>query len=473
MNKIIISIAAIAIIAFSSCQDFLIEKPLLGQSSTIILSSYDGLNKATTGIYSYISHSSWYGADYVLNAEMRSGNGKRNLEYESGRATEAYNWNYSPTSTSGFWGIGYAAIYAANNIIENLDGKAVGGVTEQDLDNLKAECLFIRALAHFDLVKLFAQSYTSKATPLGIPYMKSIDPALKPARNTVQEVFDYIVEDLLEAEKIIDSNYRRSGVSDSKAVVSLPVIQALLSRAYLYMGKWQDCANYATFVINNKSFSMWQADELEDVWTIDLPSGGEVIFEMYGAGGNSNDPYWEGTPWMTDFDGYGDVASSNDLMKEYSDDDVRKKLFKSPEDNPTLFWTTKYNGKGKRVPDVNNTIILRLSEMYLNRAEALANGANIAGRSAVADLNEITSNRNAEPWSSAGPGDVFKERRKELAWEGHLVFDLSRTGKSLERDDYTGETVNQNIDYPSYKWALPISKAERDVNPNLEQNPGY
>lgn len=471
MKKIIILIAVFATLIFSRCKDFLIEEPLLGQSSTIMLSTYDGLNKATTGIYSYLSSINWYGADYIMDAEMRSGNGKRNLEYESGRAMGAYNWNYSPTSTSPFWRTGYAAIYAANKIIENLDGKETGEVTKQDLNNLKAECLFIRALAHFDLVKLYAQSYKSEAT-LGVPYMK-LSTTANPSRNSVKEVYNFIVEDLLEAEKIIDPNYRRTGVSDSKAVVTLPAIQALLSRAYLYMGIWQECANYATKVINNKSFTMWSADELEEVWTVDLPSSGEVIFEMYGASGNTNDPYWEGIPWMTDFKGYGDVATSSDLVNEYSDEDVRRKLFKSPDDKPNLYWTVKYNGKGKRTPDVNNTIILRLSEMYLNRAEALANGANIAGISAVDDLNVITSNRNAEAWKSAGTGDVFIERKKELAWEGHLLFDLSRTGRPLERTDYTGEAVNQNIGYPNYKWALPISQRERDVNKNLDQNPGY
>ena len=472
MKKIIISIATIAIMLFSNCNDFLIENPRLGQSDVLILDTYVGLDKATAGVYAYISDQFWYGADYVLDAEMRSGNGKRHMEYESGRAMVPYSWNYNPDGTAPFWGIGYAAIAASNKIMENLEGKDIGDITAQDLDNLKAECLFIRALAHFDLVRLYAQSYTSP-TNYGVPYMKSTDPSLLPSRNTVQEVFASIVEDLLEAEKIIDPDYERAGVTDTKSVVSLPVIQALLSRAYLYMGKWKECAEYATKVINDNSFSMWKAEELEDVWMEDVPTSGEVIFQMIGASGNSFDAFWEGSPWMTDFEGYGDIGASIDLVNIYGDDDVRKKLFKSPDDQ--LFWTTKYNGKNKRMPDVNNTIILRLSEMYLNRAEANMEAGTMIGDTPANDLNVIISNRNAEELSSVGMGDIYMERRKELAFEGHLVFDLSRTGRPLERgDDYTGDPANKNIPYPNYKWALPISKAEMDVNPNLKpQNPGY
>lgn len=442
---IIISIATIAILTGFGCEDFLVEKPLLGAAKEIILSNYDGLNNATAGMYTFMSTNEWYGADYILDAEMRSGNGKRNLDYESGRSAGAYNWNYSPSGTSGYWGRAYRTVAAANNILENLEGKAEGDITEQDLNNLKAECLFMRALAHFDLVRLFAQSYTSKSTPLGVPYVKTTDPTLKPSRNTVVEVFDFIVEDLLEAEKVIDPNYKRSGVVDAKAAVTLPAIQALLSRAYLYMDKWQDCANYATKVIDNKSFRMWTVEELETVWTVDAATtDGEVIFEMYGARGNSFDPYWESISWMTSPEGYGDCATSTDLVSLYEDGDVRLDLFKSPDKDPDLYWTKKYNGKGQANPDVSNTIVLRLSEMYLNRAEALVNGANIAGVLPANDLNVITSNRGAKPYGSAGRGDIKIERRKELAWEGHLLL-ICQDGEMLWKEAIIQERLQTEI----------------------------
>ena len=474
MKKIIFSIATIAILMFSGCNDFLVKDPILDSSASITLSNYDGLNKATMGAYSRLTSSIWYGGAFVLDAEMRSGNGKINLEYSSGRYTTSYNMNYSPSVTTNLWGVAYYVISAANNVINNVEGKEGGDVTIQSLNNLKAECLFLRALSHFDLVRTYAQSCISQPNSLGVPYVKVTDATAKPARNTVKEVFDNIVVDLLEAESIIASNYVRTGVTDPKSTVTKPAIQALLSRVYLYMGEWQKAADYATTVINNSAYKMWTADQIEDVWVIDIPGEGEVIFEVYGLQGNSYDPYWDNTMWQTSPDGYADCAASNDLVNLYSNDDVRGELFVSPPDDQGLFWTTKYAGKGKGRPDVNNTIILRLSEMYLNRAEAIVRGATVAGVTAVADMNVITSNRNAAAYTSAGMEDIYLERRKELAWEGHLWFDLSRMGRSLVRNDYTGtDASSQNLDYPSYKWALPIPKRETDINGNLVPNPGY
>ncbi|MDL2231533.1 RagB/SusD family nutrient uptake outer membrane protein [Porphyromonadaceae bacterium OttesenSCG-928-L07] len=475
MKKIIL-IAIVTAFAFAGCSDFLTEEPELSQSTELTLSTYDGLDKSVLGTYSPLASAGWYGAAFVLDCEMRSGNGKINLDYSSGRYTTPYGLTYSSSLSSGLWGWGYLVISEANNVLANLEGKEGNGITLQDLDNLKAECLFLRALAHFDMVRVYAQTFAFDATGavLGIPYVFTTDPQGAPARNTIKEVYDYVVEDLLEAERIIAADYKRSGIADARAAVTKPVIQALLSRVYLYMGKWQESADYATKVINNTTYKMWEEAEMKEVYATDIPTSGEVIFEMYGVKTNSYDAFWDSPVWMTSpsEDAYSDCASSTDLYNLYADGDIRKELFVSPEANPELYWTAKYIGKGHGTPDVSNTIILRLSEMYLNRAEAIVNGAVVAGVTAVSDLNEITSRRGAAAYTSAGKEDVFQERRKELAWEGHLWFDLARTGRKLAREDYSGLT-NKDLDYPDHRWALPIPKRELDVNPNLNPNPGY
>ena len=141
------------------------------------------------------------------------------------------------------------------------------------------------------------------------------------------------------------------------------------------------------------------------------------------------------------------------------------RLTKNPE--------IKYAGKDKGTPDVSNTIVLRLSEMYLNRAEAITRGATIQGVTAVSDLNAIRTKRGASELSSAGITDVMNERRLELAWEGHHWYDLARTGGSVKRTHYSGAEVNRDIPADSKYWVLPINKRELDVNENLEPNPGY
>jgi hypothetical protein len=218
---------------------------------------------------------------------------------------------------------------------------------------------------------------------------------------------------------------------------------------------------------------MWEANELADAYAVDKPTSGEVIFEIYGARANSYDEYWEGPAHMTSPNGYADCGASNDLYDIYEDGDARKELFQTHEDADGQYWTAKYIGKGLGTPEVSNVIVLRLSEMYLIRAEAILNGASVTGVTALSDLNVITSKRNAEPYTRAGSDAVFMERRKELAFEGHLWFDASRTRRGITRTDYSGDAVNQNIPADSYMFALPIAKRELDVNENLVQNEGY
>jgi hypothetical protein len=113
--------------------------------------------------------------------------------------------------------------------------------------------------------------------------------------------------------------------------------------------------------------------------------------------------------------------------------------------------------------------------MYLNRAEAIMNGASVAGVDGLADLNTIPSNRGASTYNVLNRTNIKAERRKEFAWEGNYINDLARWGDGLTRsnEDFVLGTQNQNVEFPSYKWALPIPKRELELNENLVPNPGY
>ena len=457
------------------------KDPKLSQSSEMTLSTYDGLNKITAGVYGYFGSLGWYGGERVLECEMRSGNGMKDAKHTSNRYNTEMNWNYLPESTSSMWSLGYVAIAACNNVIDNLEGKNVGGVSQQDLDNLKAECLFIRAFCHFDMVTLFALPYTyvaknqatlSDKQKAGVPYVYHTDPKGVPARDPVLKVYQNVVDDLLAAEQAIDPSYVRAGVADPKATVTLEAIQALLSRVYLYMGKWQESADYATKVINSKKFSIYKAEDYTKVWN-QTTGGSEVIFENYIDMTNYSN---ENPSYMCYPDGaYGDCIASLALYNSYADGDVRKEMYTQDKDETAgLWWTLKYKGKGMGTPDCNNTVILRLSEMYLNRAEAILNGAKIPGVTTLGDINEIVTNRGLAAYAAAGPDVVRSERRKELAWEGHYFFDMARWNLAINRDlCYAMDPTYQNVPFPGNKWALPIPKREMEVNPNLIQNEGY
>lgn len=472
MKKIIIYIMVLGF-GLVSCKDFLTEEPEISQSNELTLSKYSGLNDAVAGSYSRFQSYFWYGASFILSSELRCGNAKNPRSIPgSGRYRVDPFWTYNSTSTSTIWAYSYATIAAANNVINNLEGKESTEVSEQQINNLMAEALFIRALTYFDLIITYAQPYTYAPESLGVPLVLVTENG-RPARNTVKEVYDQIVKDLLDAEIFMSDDYKRAGVTDPLATVRKPAIQALLSRVYLYMAKYQECANYATKVIDSGKFNLATPAQYKAMWTKEIADeNGEVIFEIYSSKKNE---YWDGSGWeqiayLTDPTGSGDVSATRDIVDLYEDGDVRGELFVVNEND---YFFTKYAGKeGSSVPKENNIVVLRLSEMYLNRAEAIYNGASISGVTAASDLLAITSIRGASEVSPSAT-TIFNERRKELAFEGHIAYDYARTGTSLVRIDYDGVEEYRNIPFPSYRWAMPIPQSEIDANENMVQNEGY
>ncbi|MBR0049712.1 MAG: RagB/SusD family nutrient uptake outer membrane protein [Prevotella sp.] len=472
MKKIILGMTLLAAAgALSSCNGFLDEEPVLKQSNELTLAKYDGLDKAGSALYTRMQSNYWYDGQFILQSELRAGNAKNPVSLPgSGRYRDDTQWSYTANSTSDLWAYAYYTITWACNILDNVDGKTESGVEQQDWDNLKAEALFMRALCHFDLVITYAQPYTTQPNSLGVPVILKTENG-KPARNTVAEVYDQIVKDLTEAESLISDDFTRAGISDATAMVSKGAIQGLLSRVYLYMGQWQAAADYATKVINSGKYSLATGDDYLNMWTASVyPAKGEVIFSVYGSKKNEywDDSGWPHLSWITAVDGYGDVCATSDLYDMYEDGDIRKQLYtKNENDNMVL----KYAGKEGGSPKETNIPLIRISEMYLNRAEAIAHGASVSGVTAESDLRAIAAARGATA-PSPSETSIFDERRKELAFEGHIVYDYARCNKNLVRTDFDG-VVNKDIAAGDYKWAMPIPKRELDANPNMVQNPGY
>lgn len=464
---------------FTSCSDFLTEEPKQEQSNELTFATFDGVNKAAAAMYGMFQSDAWYDGEFTLMSELRCGNAKNPTSVPgSGRYRTDTQWIYSDRSTSPLWSYAYYTIARANNVINNLDDKVGVDATQQQVNNVKAEALFIRALCYFDLVITYCQPYNYNATEddkMGVPLVLVTENG-KPARDSKENVYQQIVADLLQAESIMADDYVRSGVTDKAATPTKPAIQALLSRVYLYMNKWQEAANYATKVINNKKYELAPADAYAAMFSAaTAPAGGEIIFEVYGSDKNE---YWDNSGWAhlpymttTDDQGsHGDVCATKDLYDLYSEGDVRKSMYKQHGND---YFPTKYSGKPKDSdPKYTNVPILRLSEMYLNRAEAIINGASVQGVTAESDLRKIATVRGASQTAAATKQGVFDERRRELAFEGHITADYARCNKSMTRKDFD-DSKNKDVAFPSYMWALPIPNRERTANPNVAQNPGY
>ena len=472
MKKIILGMTLLATVGmFTSCDDFLNEEPKLKQSNELTYATFEGLDAASAALYGMMQSASWYDGQFILQSELRAGNAKNPLsEPGSGRYRQDTQWNYTENGTSSCWSYAYYTIARANNVINNIDKTDLQGASKQDANNVKAEALFMRALSHLDLVITYAQPFSYEPDGLGVP-VDTVTVNGEPARNTVREVYAQIESDLLLAESLMADNYTRAGVDDNAAVASKQAIQALLSRVYLYMEQWQKSADYATKVINSGKYSLVGADAYKAMWSAAVaPKGGEIIFEVYGSSKNDywDESGWTHLPYILDRgnDGSADVCATKDLVSLYEEGDVRASLYELSNGD---YFVLKYKGKESAVPRQVNVPVLRLAEMYLNRAEAISNGATVSGVSARADLQAIASKRGA---TVPEKFNIFDERRKELAFEGHIVYDYARCKKSLTRTDFD-DVKNKDVAFPSYMWAMPIPKREMEANANMVQNPGY
>ena len=477
-----IAILVITVSAFASCKkDFLVEVPRLSTSNEISLSSYVGLQNATVGAYSLLCSPNWYGAGFVITADLKGGNAKRG-PLNSGRYVNEYLWNNNASATSGLWDDAYSTIARANNVINAINGGfSEIGVTKAQLIQLKGECYFLRALSHWDLVKMYSQPYIAGTGNPGVPVVLVTENGY-PKRNTVGEVYTRILTDLDSARTYLSATNPRGA---DGAWATRWAAKALLAKVYLYMGQWQKAADMATDVITTGGFTLFTAAKYTTwdkggYWGSG-GSGSEIIFQVDGSQGNSDQGFWEAISYMVSPDGYGDIATSNDLLGLYEAGDVRAALFVNPALFPSDYWTLKYPGRlGVKPPLDFNTPVLRLSEMYLIRAEALLNGALKTGVTALSDYNAIRTNRGLTAAAVAPTlSDIYKERRRELCFEGNELFDLSRTQRSLTRVDFSG-SLNKNVPYvaggtpvQNYLWAMPIPQAEVDANANMVQNPQY
>ena len=448
---------------------------------------FEGIDGATAGNYRAVI--SWYGASFPLTFDVMCGNGMVG-PVNTGRMRMEPAWNYTSTSTMGLWSSAYSAILGCNKALTAInEGKfSRDGVSDEQINNIKAENLFLRALAYFDLVRVYAQPYgyikangITGVEAMGVPIVLKDDLSARPSRNTVAEVYEnLIIPDLVEAERLMSDSYVRAGVKDVVATVTKPVIQALMARVYLHHEDWQLAADYATKVIKNGRYRLLSGDRFVSMWdgTLDVApqSGSEIIFEVYVSqsdGSRSDLGDYLTAPEVAGGAGYGDVRVSNDLIDLYDATDVRLTgLTKTNGRYPGYRWSTKYPGKNGLLA-YNNVPVLRISEMYLIRSEAIYRGATVSGVTAIDDLNRVATNRNAEAYATVTLDNLFEESRKEFLFEGHIFFDMKRLQKSLVRTDYDLDPLTKNIDFPSYRWALPIPENDILYNDNMDQNPGY
>ena len=379
----------------------------------------------------------------------------------------------------------YAVINQTNLIIEYVD--ALTDASETEKNQIKAEVLTVRAYCHFLLSNLYSMPYnfTPNASHLGIVYntVTLTNGITYPARETAFNTYKLIIEDITSALELY-TNKNALPIGQSYSYFNSYNAKALLARVYLYKNDWKNAFDMADDVIENSGVVLTTKENYVTQWEQPDAPISEILLEFSiprddeGTIGSSMAQYF-GYNITTSGVQYARYVASNDLVALFETTDVRGNLF-NPIELPTFI---KEENKiriienrpyyfNKKFKDNAAYVAFRLSEMYLIRAEANL-GLN-EFEAAKNDINVLRSRANATLLTNTSNLEdaILLERRKELNFEGHLLFDLARLKKNVIRNNGCIATTC-NLNYPSFKFILPIPQSNIDLNANIKQNESY
>lgn len=470
-----------------SCGDsFLNHNPKEDVDAELAIVDVNTMEYALYGVYDRLQNADYYNRTVVLIPDLISDN-----VYLSSRTRVWYKdlENFSANSFDNIaedtWVRIYQTVVNSGLIIKEGNQLEVAASNQGKLNSMLGEAYALRALANFDLTRLYAQPYnfTTNASHYGIPLINNpsvnINEVSYPDRSSVKEVYDAIIDDLENAVGLLSTE--APGESSSyKGRITLNAAKALLSRVYLYQGDWERSEALATEVIDSNQYSLLDRNDL--VNNFGNEHNAESIFEIVNT--NTNNSSSNSVGYYYHQLGYGDALPSQELYDAYSAQDVRRDFMyignrsQSGDVNVPIVDDSKYGRKQGNFEQ--NISVIRLAEVYLNRAEARAKQATPTKEAEAIDDLKIVAERAElsvviDPTLSGQNliDRILDERRKELAFEGHRLFDLNRNKKGFNKY-YTGGK-STFISYPNNGNVFPIPASELDANENLQgqQNPGY
>jgi len=465
----IISALAAGVI-FTACERQLELEPKDSQSTNQALSSIKGINAAVVGMYANMRSASYYGRYLFMYGDLSS-NDVYLAKANSNRFIPTFQRNFAAVDADalGIWTAAYSTISRANNIINAVDNVSA---TQEEKNLAKGQALFTRALAYFDLVRIFAKPYNQGGgSQMGVPIVLVTDINATPARNTVGEVYTQVINDLNQAKTLLANTSSADKVTASKYAAS-----ALLSRVYLYKEDYNNAISEAN-IVTSAGYVLLTAAQLPTFYS--TVGTAEEIFTLKFVSTESLGSDNLGNIYLKP--GYGDVRVSPDLVAVFNPNDERYKNYIGPFTNsPLEFQNNKFKSQDG-IQGLYSPKILRLSEVILNRAEAYAKTARPT--EALTDLNQIRTRRGLTALTGISGTElvdsILTERRRELMFEGHRVFDLMRNGLPMTRNycNMPTEVSTPTCSFPANdpKMIAPIPQAEIDANPSLkgQQNPGY
>jgi hypothetical protein len=444
----------------NSCDSFVdVELPQSQLINTTVFEDYATANAALTDIYANIRDKGILtGTGFGISNQLGNyADEITSTQNPNNPSLNFYNNSLLPsnTSVSGYWNITYNQIYAANAVIEGV--AASKNLSTEQRKQLTGEALFMRALLHFYLVNIFGD----------VPYITQTDYKKNSivSRIPTPEVYQNTIIDLQNA--ITDLPDPTTSSDMERVRVNKSTAQALLTRVYLYNKSYPEAANMASAVLNQEGLYGLE----QNIAKVFLIGSKETIWQLQSGNSGVNTAeasfftFTSGPPPL--------VSLSDNLVNSFGSNDLRKSNWIKTISKGTSIWYHAYKYKENKSTSVSKeySIVFRLAEQYLIRAEARAQQGDLIG--AKEDLNKIRQRAELSDTSALSQQEILdailQERRWELFTErGQRFFDLKRTGK-LD-STLTGSKLGWN----TTDSLFPIPESELSANPNLRpQNPGY
>jgi len=471
---------------FYSCEKFLDLQPngngiyVDNSTDSVLYGSANEADAALAGIYGDFRNEYWE-LDYFVNGDAQSDDNYAGADNPANFQIDDYRLDATNSNVSRDWAYLYSTIGKTNAVINNVEKVTDPELSDQRKQEIKGEALFIRAFMYFQAVQLWGDVplQLKEVTTISVELLPEIYAQLFPARATQAEVYAQIVSDLETALPAVRTT------ALNKGFITKGVVNAVLAKvnATVEPHNWDNVLSYCNAVISGPYSLLPDYDML---WNNQNENSSEAIFEV-NYEGTSSDGNWGASMFSgTDWKKFN--IPSNDIVKAFDDEnDMIRKNASILFADVTGKWSdanwpqTHYPFINKyRIissPSPQNYIFIRLADIILLKAEAMNELGDVAGAAEL--VNQIRS-RVSLANTTATTQDAMrlaieKERRLELAFEGHRWFDLKRTGRAIDVINNAigpdGTSYGYNLTQNGLVW--PIPQSELDKNTSLTQNPGY
>jgi hypothetical protein len=468
-KKIILLLLLTITIGMTGCKKFLDVEPKTNLSETQLFSSEAGFQQALSGVYAQLASRSLYGDRLTMGFVSALA---QNYAVSGSTApyVETRALNYASTEVQGhiaeIWAVSYSAVSGINKILSNtVTNKAL--LSDTAYATIRGEALALRALVHFDLLRMFGKQYGAGADLKAIPYRTVVDENAK-LPNTTAEVINFALADLKEAEdllKLLDPIVARD-LRTRRNKLNYYGVKGLEARIRLYMGDKPGAAAAATIVVNSGKYTwVTQAEASANGTTVttlrDRLYLNEQVFMLRSRDLNGwTETYFRSSGVNLTSIKLTRTQANFNTIYESSSTDYRLLYRIETENNapfPSKFWQNSSTQLSETRRD-QYVPVIRLSEMYYILAEtAETTGAGIAY------LNTVRQNRALSNLVASTPAnliaEITKEYQKEFYAEGQLFFYYKRINATSMQLSNSGAMT------PA-RYVLPIPNTELEYNPN-------